>query len=104
MEEIEQATDVEFNIFPLVDGKVPSTLTAVSYVLFNKTGTVISKDLTSGITYNNGKLTISLNQTETQNLKGVYTHECLARDGDGIDFFALKAKQLTFIKTTARIL
>lgn len=104
MEEIEQATDVEFNIYPLVDGKVPASVTHAQYVLFNKTGTVISKDLTSGVTYSNGKLVISLSETETKDLKGVYTHECLIRDSDGRDSFALRDKQLTFIKTIARIL
>lgn len=103
MATIDQATDVSIVINTLLDGKVPAGLTHIKYVLFNKSGIAVTKQLGDGITYANGKITITLSDTDTATLLGSYTQECVARTTDGVDYFPLKAKPFNITKTTARI-
>lgn len=103
MASIDQATDVSIVINTLLEGKVPEGLTHVKYIVYNKSGVVITKQLGDGVIYANGKITITLSDTDTANLAGTYTQECIARTTDGVDYFPLKSKPLTITKTTARI-
>jgi hypothetical protein len=102
--EVKQAQDVVIEVSPLLDGAVPAQLTHANYVIYNKKNVVVlTKDLSSGVSYNDGKLTVFLSEVETAAFLGSYTQECVARTGDGVDFFPLSARPITFIKTNARI-
>ena len=100
---ISQASDVSIVINTLLNNKVPEGLTHVKYIIFNKSGILVTKELGNGVSYFNGELTITLTDTDTANLAGEYTQECIARTTDGVDYFPLTARPIKFTKTTARI-
>lgn len=104
MSNILQASDITIKIAISVNGEIPSSLSHVTYVLYNRSGVVLEKTLQSaGVSYLAGELSIKLFDTETINLQGAYTHSCIARTSDGVDFFPLTDKPLTVLKTVPRI-
>lgn len=103
MATINQASDVAIVINTLLDDKVPVGLSHIKYIIFNKAGVLVTKELGNGITYVNGKITINLTDVDTATLSGTYTQECIARTMDGVDYFPLTARPLTINKTKVRI-
>lgn len=103
MAAVNQATDVSIVINTLLDGKVPAGLSHIKYIIYNKTGIVVTKEIGSGANYANGKITITLSDTDTADLAGSYTQECIARTTDGVDYFPLTARPFLINKTKARI-
>ena len=104
--EVLQGSDLTVLIFPTLDGKTPPGLSHATYILTTKSGNqiVLSKNLTTGVSYAAGRMSISLTETDTVALDaGDYIQECVARTTDGQDFFPLRNEPLKVIKTTARI-
>lgn len=104
--EVLQGSDITIMIYPTLDGKTPAGLSQASYILMTKSGNqiVLTKTLTTGVAYSNGRLSVSLNEIDTISLEpGDYIQECVARTTDGQDFFPLRNESLKVIKTTARI-
>lgn len=106
MVEVLQGSDLTIFIFPTLDGKTPSGVTSSTYVLMTKSGgqVVLTKNLSNGVSYANGRLAITLSEVDTVSLEpGEYIQECVARTTDGQDFFPLRNELIKVIKTTARI-
>lgn len=100
---IPQATDAVLELYPLLDGKPPANISAATYVIYNRAKTILLTKSFSQMNYLNGKLTISLSEIDTADLVGTLTHECVARTSDGVDFYPLTAKPISFTTTIARI-
>lgn len=104
MEQIYQASDFKIEIVPTIDNKALSSVEYATYVLYNKTGVVVTKTLGDGIVFTaNKRLLVSLTDIDTAALLGTYSQECVVRDSEGKDIFVLKDSQVTFKKTIARI-
>lgn len=104
MEQVYQASDFKIELAPTVDGKALTSVVSATYVLYNKTGVVLTKTLGDGIVFTeNKRLVISLTDIDTAALLGTYNQECVIRDSEGKDIFTLRDSQIGFKKTLARI-
>jgi hypothetical protein len=73
-----------------IDDEPVAGIIAAKYELYGRTGQVlITKELGSGVAFNDGNIEISLSDTDTVVLSGSYNHQCVAKDLDNRTFYPL---------------
>lgn len=87
----------------IIDDEPVTGINAAKYELYGRTGKVlISKTLNAGISFNEGKIEISLSDTDTAELSGNYNHQCVAKDLADRTFYPLIG-DVTFGATKPRL-
>jgi hypothetical protein len=88
---VNQATDFTIGITTSIDGVPLSSVSQAKYCLYGARNVkVLEKTLGDGITFADGKITVTFTEADTFNLEGSYTQECLVRNAAGTDVLALK--------------
>lgn len=86
-----------------IDNEPVSGINEAKYELYGRTGQVlITKELGSGIAFNQGKIEVSLTDTDTAGLSGSYNHQCVAKDLADRTFYPLNG-DITFSATKPRL-